>query len=208
MHGFEAAATGEGVMNERYFEVVIEGSVELMKGFITGFLEGQGIAGDVFFGDDYHIEEENPAGLLLRLTGIRGKTCTLIVGAELHELLAAALKNRRRLVPLKILKVREILDAAFDVAFRTYSREVGKELNDLLDHLPDGVSRGAAFKMHEVFLPEGKGVDAYAPLHEYELDGEGRISGSVKGVFGLYHRLGRIEVAELGDMELTFGKTL
>jgi hypothetical protein len=195
-------------MNERYLEIVVEGSVELMKGFVAGFLEGRGVAGDVFFGNDYHVEGENPAGLLLRLTGIRGETCTLIVGAGIHNLLTAALEKRRRMVPLKVLKVREILDAAFDVAFRTYSREVGKELNDLLDHLPDGVSRESAFKMHEVLLPEGKGVDAYAPLHEYELDGKERISGSVKGVFELYHQLGRLEVAELGDMELTYGKSL
>ena len=119
---------GRYVMNESYFEVTIEGSLELMKGFVAGFLEGRGVAGDVFFGDDYHIDGESPAGLLLRLTGVRGKTCTVIVGAGLHDLLAAALEKRRRVVPLKILKVREVVDAAFEIAFRTYSREVGAEL--------------------------------------------------------------------------------
>ena len=195
-------------MNESYFEVTIEGSLELMKGFVAGFLEGRGVAGDVFFGDDYHIDGESPAGLLLRLTGVRGKTCTVIVGAGLHDLLAAALEKRRRVVPLKILKVRQVVDAAFEIAFRTYSREVGAELKALLESLPEGVGRDAGFKLHVVLDPEGKGVDAYAPLHEYELDGKGRISGSVKGVFELYHRLGRFEVAELGDMELTCGKPL
>lgn len=195
-------------MNESYFEVTIEGSVELMKGFVAGFLEGRGIPGDVFFGDDYHIDGENPAGLLLRLTGIRGETCTVIVGSGLHNLLAAALEKRRLVVPLRILKVRKIVEAAFEITFRTYSREVGKELKDLLDILPEGVGREAAFKMHEVFIPEGKGVEAYAPLHEYELEGKGRISGPVKGVFGLYHQLERFEVAELEDMELTYGEPL
>jgi len=192
-------------MNESYFEVTIEGNLELMKGFVAGFLEGRGVVGDVFFGDDYHIDGENPAGLLLRLTGIRGETCTVIVGTGLHNLLAVALEKRRRVVPLKILKVRQIVHAAFEIAFRTYSREAGAELKALLDGLPEGVGRDADFKLHEVLDPEGKGVDAYAPLHEYELDGKGRISGSVKGVFGLYHRLGRFEVAELGDIELTYG---
>jgi len=195
-------------MNESYFEVTIEGSVELMKGFVAGFLEGRGVAGDVFFGDEYHIDGKNPAGLLLRLTGIRGKTFTVIVGAELHNLLATALEKRRRVVPLKILKIREIIEAAFEVAFRTYSPEIGTKLKGLLDSLPEGVGKNAAFTMHEVFNPEGKGVEAYAPLHEYELHGKGQISGPVKGVFGLYHQLGRFDVAERGNIELTYGELL
>jgi hypothetical protein len=62
--------------------------------------------------------------------------------------------------------------------------------------------------MHEKFIPEGKGIDAYAPLHDYELNGKGRISGAVKGVFDLYYRLGRFEVVELEDMELIYGEAL
>ena len=195
-------------MNERYCEVTVEGSLDLVKGFVTGFLEGRGVSGDVFFGSDYHIEKGSPSGLLMRLTGIHGETCTLIVGAGLHDLLAAALENRRCIVPLRVLKVRPVLSAAFDVTFRTYSREVGAELRELLGGLPAGVSRGPGFEMHEAVTPEGKGIEAYAPLHEYELRGKGRIEGDVKGVFGLYHRLERFEVAERGDMELIYGEDL
>ncbi|MCX5841647.1 MAG: hypothetical protein NTY16_09395 [Deltaproteobacteria bacterium] len=195
-------------MNERYVEVVIEGSIDLMKGFVAGFLEGRGVEGDVFFGEDYHVEGENPVGLLLRLTGIRGETCTVIVGAGLHDLLSTALEKRQRVVPLHIRKVRPVNSAAFDVAFRTYSREVGAELKDLLSRLPEGVARESGFEMKEALVPKGKGVDAYAPLHDYELNGKGRISGSVKGVFGVYHQLGRFEVAELGEMGLTYGGPL
>jgi hypothetical protein len=195
-------------MNESYFEVVVEGSFNLMKGFVVGFLEGRGVAGDVFFGKDYHIEKESPVGLLMRLTGTHDKTCTVIVGAGLHGLLAAALEKRRHVIPLRMVQVRQVSSAAFDVMFRTYSKEVGTEINDLLNQLPEGVIRESDFEMHEMLTPEGKGIDAYAPLHEYKLDGKGRISGSVKGVFDLYFRLGRYEVVDLGDMELTYGEDL
>ena len=193
-------------MNERYCEVTVEGSIEVVKGFVAGFLEGRGVSGDVFFGGDYPIEKESPAGLLMRLTGIRGETCTLVVEAGLHELLAAALEKRRGIVPLRVLKVRPVVSAAFDVSFRTYSREVGTELKGLFERLPVGVSLGEGFEIQEKVTPEGKGIDAYAPLHEYELRGRGRIEGDVKEVFTLYHRLERFEVAELGDMELASGE--
>ena len=193
-------------MNERYCEVTVEGSIEVVKGFVAGFLEGRGVSGDVFFGGDYPIEKGSPAGLLMRLTGIRGETCTLVVEAGLHELLAAALEKRRGIVPLRVLKVRPVVSAAFDVSFRTYSREVGTELKGQFERLPVGVSLGEGFEIQEKVTPEGKGVDAYAPLHEYELRGRGRIEGDVKEVFTLYHRLERFEVAELGDMELASGE--
>ena len=193
-------------MNERYCEVTVEGSIEVVKGFVAGFLEGRGVSGDVFFGGDYPIEKGSPAGLLMRLTGIRGETCTLVVEAGLHELLAAALEKRRGIVPLRVLKVRPVVSAAFDVSFRTYSREVGTELKGLFERLPVGVSLGEGFEIQEKVTPEGKGIDAYAPLHEYELRGRGRIEGDVKEVFTLYHRLERFEVAELGDMELASGE--
>jgi hypothetical protein len=195
-------------MNESYVEVTIEGSVELVKGFFAGFLEGRDIAGNVFFGEEYHIETESPVGLLMRLTGIHGKTCTVIVGAGLSDLLSAALNKRRSIVPLRILKVRPVISAGFDVHFRTYSKEVGAELKNLLNQLPEGVISKSGFDLQEKFVPEGKGVEAYAPLHDYELHGKGRISGDVKGVFDLYHQLGRFEVDELGEMELIHGEAL
>ena len=66
----------------------------------------------------------------------------------------------------------------------------------------------SAFELQEKLDPEGKGHEFFTPLHDYELAGKGRISGSVKGVLDLYQRLGRFEVVELGELELTFGETL
>jgi len=193
-------------MNESYFEVIIGGSSDLLKGFVVGFLEGRGVEGDIFFGEDCQIKKESPVGLLMRLTGTRDKSCTVIVGAGLHKLLTAALEKRQHVIPLHIVQVHEINAASFDVRFKTYSKEVGKEINNLLTHLPDGVTRESGFEMHEKLTPEGRGIDAYAPLHEYELNGKGRISGSVKEIFDLYCQLGSYEVVELGDMELAYGE--
>lgn len=36
-------------MNKKYYEVVVEGSFDLMKGFVLGFLEGKGIQGEAIF---------------------------------------------------------------------------------------------------------------------------------------------------------------
>jgi len=49
-------------MNEQYYEVVIEGHFDLMKGFIMGFLAGRGIEGGVFLDQECHIEGECSTG--------------------------------------------------------------------------------------------------------------------------------------------------
>jgi len=195
-------------MNEQYYEVVIEGHFDLMKGFIMGFLAGRGIEGGVFFDQECHIEGGCSTGPLMRLIGARDNVSIVIVGSGLHDLLVAALNRHPHVIPLRIRKVRKVLSAAFNCKFRTYSREVGAELKDIVNRIPEGVDGKSGFEMHEKLDPEGKGIELFTPLHDYELTGKGRISGSVKGVLDLYQRLERFEVVELGELELTFGETV
>ena len=195
-------------MNVQYYEVVIEGNLDLMKGFMMGFLAGRGIEGGVFFDAACHIEGECATGPLMRLVSAHGNANIVIIGSELHDLLTAALNKREHVIPLHIKKVRRVLSAAFDCKFRTYSREVGAELKEILSRIPEGVDGESGFEMHEKLDPEGKGLEFFTPLHDYELTGKGRISGSVKGVLDLYQRLERFEVVKLGELELTFGETV
>lgn len=195
-------------MNVQYYEVVIEGHLDLMKGFVMGFLAGRGIEGGVFFDAACHIEGECATGPLMRLVSAHGNANIVIIGSELHDLLTAALNKREHVIPLHIKKVRQVLSAAFYCKFRTYSREVGAELEEIVSRIPEGVEGKSGFEMHEKLDPEGKGLEFFTPLHDYELTGKGRLSGSVKGVLDLYQRLERFEVVELEELELTFGKTV
>ncbi len=194
-------------MNERYYEVVIEGNIELIKGFVMGFLAGRGIEGGVFFDTGCRIEGACTAGPLMRLISAHDDISVVIVGSGLHDLLVTALTRQENIIPLRIQKAREVLSAAFDCEFRTYSREVGTQLKGIVSRIPEGVDGESGFEMREKIDPEGKGVELFTPLHDYELTGKGRISGSVRGILDLYHQLGRFEVVELGELELEFGAT-
>lgn len=195
-------------MNKDYYDVVIEGHLDLAKGFVMGFLAGRGIEGGAFFDETCHIAGENEAGPLLRLVSARGSLSTLIIGSGLYDLLADALSRHPQAIALRIKKVRRVLSAAFTCQFRTYSREAGDKIKEILSCVPEGVDGESGFEMREKLDSEGKGVELFTPLHDYELTGKGRISGSVKGVLDLYQQLGRFEVAELGELELTFGETV
>ncbi len=195
-------------MNTSYYEVVIEGNLDLMKGFVMGFLAGRGIEGGAFFDDVCHIGGGETAGSLVRLISARDNVSTVVVGAGLYDLLVAALNRHPQAIALSIKDVRRVLSAAFTCHFRTYSRDVGDKLKAILGCVPAGVDGESGFELQEKLDPEGKGHEFFTPLHDYELAGKGRISGSVRGVLDLYHQLGRFEVVQLGKLELEFGETL
>lgn len=195
-------------MNPTYFEVTVEGSHDLLKGFVIGFLEGRGISGETFFGDDYELDEENPLQLLFRMMGNREESTTVIVEAELRSQLREALQRRKDSLPLKVVSVREVMGATFGFSVKTYSRDVGRSLRDLFSSPPEGVAVEPPFAPEEKIDPDGKGVEAYAPLHEYEMRWKGRVSGAIRETFALYHKVGRFEVVKLGDLHLDYGERI
>ncbi len=195
-------------MHPSYFEVTVEGSHDLLKGFVIGFLEGRGITGETFFGDDYELDEENPLEVLFRMMGHREENTTVIVEADLRLQLREALQKRKDSLPLKVVSVREVTGATFGFSLKTYSREVGQSLRDLFSNPPEGVAVEPPFFPDETVIPEGKGVEAYAPLHEYEMKWKGQVSGPVREVFSLYHRVTRFEVVKTGDLRLNYGQRI
>ncbi len=195
-------------MNPTYYEVIVEGSHDLLKGFVIGFLEGREISCETFFGDDYELDEEKPLDLLFRMMGHREESTTVIVEAGLRSLLREALQRRRDSLPLKVVSVREVAGASFGFSVKTFSREVGDSLRSLLSVPPEGVDVDPPFVPEEKIDPAGKGVEAYAPLHEYEMKWKGRVSGAIREVFTLYHKVRRFEVAKLGDLHLDYGERI
>jgi len=195
-------------MNPSYYEVTVEGSQDLLKGFVIGFLEGRGISGETFFGGEYELDEENPLEVLFRMMRQREESTTVIVEAELRGQLREALQRRKDSLPLKVVSVREVTGANFGFSVKTYSREVGQALRDLFTRPPEGVSVDPLFFPEEIVIPEGKGVEAYAPLHEYEMKWKGRVSGPIREIFSLYHRAGRFEVVKLGELHLDYGQRI
>ena len=54
----------------------------------------------------------------------------------------------------------------------------------------------------ETVNPAGKGVEASAPLHEYEIEAKGEIYGPVKEIINLYGEAEHKDMVELGSIKL------
>jgi len=190
-------------MNKEYCEVVVEGSLDLIRGFVVGFLEGKGIQGEAIFGEDHHVENEGKFGQMLRLIGVKGNRVHLIVGTGFHKLLEGALEKRKEELALKIISEKKIRQASFGFRYRAYTRELGEKLMALFEDLQEGLQI-KDYKPKETVMPEGKGVEGYAPLHEYEVKATGTIYGSAKDVIDFYGSAEHHDMVELDSIKLEY----
>jgi len=194
-------------MTKKYYEVVVEGSFDLIKGFVLGFLRGRGIEGEAVFSAERHVKHGEGLGHLLRLLTRQGDTSSIIIGEGIGLLLQEALGKVDHQLDLKVLSIREITGSHFNFKFRTYSRKAGEALKETFEKPPAGVSL-ECFELEENVRPESKGVEAYAPLHDYEIQGSGRAVGDARAVIDFYDRIEHNELIELGEIVLEYGKTV
>ncbi|MBW2599700.1 MAG: hypothetical protein JRC60_06415 [Deltaproteobacteria bacterium] len=190
-------------MNSEYCEVVVEGSLDLIRGVVVGFLEGRGIQGEAIFSEDHHVENEGRLGQMMRLIGVKGNHFHLIIGVGFFKLLEEALERRKAELALKIISEKKIKQASFEFRYRAYTRELGDELMALFGDLPEGL-QVRDYKPRETLLPEGKGVEAYAPLHEYEIKATGTMYGPVREVIDFYGRAEHHDMVELDAIRLEY----
>lgn len=195
----------KATMTKGYYEVIVEGTLDLVKGFVMGYLEGSGIQGEAIFGEEHHVENESKFGQLLRLLHVKGKQVKLIVGMGIHNLLKEVLSRRVDQLKIKIVSVREITDAAFEFSYKAYTTELGETLKKKFGNLPEELTMEGGYAPVEKINPEGKGIEAYAPLHEYELKAKGIIHGPIKAVIDFYGEIEHISMVESGDIKLKYG---
>ena len=46
-------------MRKKWYEIIIEGSFDLIKGFVIGFFEGRKIGGAIIFEREHHVKRED-----------------------------------------------------------------------------------------------------------------------------------------------------
>jgi hypothetical protein len=192
-------------MSTNFTEIMIKGEPALIKGFVIGFLEGREDKGNTFVEEEGRIEEDNPLHMILHFFSAHPHLVPVIAEAGIVESLCRALQNRKEEIPAEVMSVRNVTGAFFEFKYKTFSEEVGKSLLEFFSNLPSGVRMKVGYRPAEKITPREKGVDAYAPLHDYELQGSGVVQGEVKEIYRLYRRAGLIEAVELGKLILEYG---
>jgi hypothetical protein len=194
-------------MRRQWYEIVIEGPFDLIKGFIVGFFEGRRISGAIIFEREHHVKREGEIEHLLRAIHIEEDRVHMIMGKRTFRILDQALNKRKHEIPLKVVSEKEIVRAHFNFTYAAYAKRFGADLKNLFSQLPEGV-RLEGYQPEEIKREEKESTAGYAPLHKYEIKAKGRVTGLTGQVIDFYDRLEHNALIEFEEIELEFQDSL
>ena len=182
-------------MSVTYYEIVVKGDENLLKGFIRGFELGRSLAGGVWLCADHPID----AGHLKRLR-LHGRHVHVVCTSAVRKSVLAAFARAAE-SGVEVVSDKKIVRAWFEFEFDTYSRDVAASLKKVFNTLPT-VLELRGYEPKETVDKKARGVELYSPVHEYRFEGKGRIEGDLGKLLAIHEKLEAIEFAKTGKIHL------
>lgn len=193
-------------MNQAFYEIVLEGTFMLVRGFVVGFLSAAKPNGLYFFHRKSGIRRETLKEFLREFFELENYT-HFCIEADLIDDFKKAVEYYEKQTGMKMKSIKPIKGARFSFAYEFFNEKLAEKAKDLFSNLPDGLEVKNYIPL-ESKNEEGKGIEGgYAPLHEYTARGKGIIEGEFGGVIELFLKIKRSDLSEsitCGDVELIF----
>lgn len=187
-----------------YYDMVIEGSEEYVRGFVEGLASCHNLGEDAIIVPEDHIGKWTTLDHLKRVLQLKESAVHLILEKSLLSAFTEALSSGKGPVHLKILSAKPIRSASFDFSLKAFSKDTAEVIKQRVSNLPEGVQ--VKFSLwREEERPEAEGIEAYAPEHNYELHALGNMQGPPEKVIELHEKMESNELFELGHIQLEYG---
>jgi len=175
-----------------YHEIVLEGSLPVVRAFLMGLRLGKGWATPFLCSDDHGIHGDSRGHKALERIKLT-KDLTYVVVIDRHvPVIAEAVRAAQKQLGIAIRRDRAVNDARFDFSFRIFDRKIATRLRQLLGKSSAELTV-ALTEDHEEVRPDSKGIEAYAPEHDYVFEGQGATRGALPAVLALCEDMRRIE---------------
>jgi hypothetical protein len=180
--------------------IVVEGAERELRAFVSGFVADRGLdPSSVVFGDDVGLAHDGLADRLRALLG--GGRHVVLVPQDLSTPLVDALRRAGPEVGLDVLDCDPIHETSFRFSAEVFARDVATVIRQALAaRVPD--VRFAEHTEEEEAHDENKGVELYAPVHDYTYRVRGKVVGPLGGVLQLRRALGEIEAVTVDCLEV------
>jgi hypothetical protein len=193
-------------MGKKYYEVVFEGNYDIICGMIEGFLLAKGAKWEWYPSKEAGIETETFTEILKEWASLKTRLHHVILEDEFHNALQKELKERGDLKHLKLKftrSAREIKNCSFKFTANAYAKKYGEEIKAILATPPAGVTI-ENFNPVEEIDKEAKGVELYAPVHDYTFSGEGDAAGEVGAIIAFRKILNDHPLVQVSSIKLNF----
>ncbi|MFL6200102.1 MAG: hypothetical protein ACJ76J_13060 [Thermoanaerobaculia bacterium] len=173
----------------RWYELLIEGPEDALESLLDEH------PGDAIRGSELRLASESFTDRVLEF--LHARTHHVIFASEVHAReLVRTLQGKLRLESL-----REVVEGRFGFKAEAYNPEIGAKIHDALNtDLPDGILCVDLEK--EERHPENKGVELFAPAHDYVYKARGTIVGTPPGILEMNRRLVRLDFVHEEPLEL------
>ena len=190
-------------MARTFHEIVMEGTFLLVKGFLLGFLGGVKPEGRYFFHRRAGIRRDTFREFIKELFELENYQ-HFCLESDLVDKFIEGTKLYSKVTGMEIKSVKKIKSAHFSFAYEMFNEELARKAKKVLQNLPKNV-KVVDFHPLEIKEEEGKGIESYAPLHDFTARGKGTVIGDFEGVIDLYLEIKRSEFADfvvLTDVKL------
>lgn len=192
-------------MAKQYVEIVAQGSFKLLKGFLCGLYLDRWDAIDFFFNRDLNIKARSLLEQIRDRIGIKPELVHFIIEESQVEALKPALAKVEPWLHLQICEVRTIHQASLNFTLSAYTEQDGTRLLNLLKaERPESVELLTCEEREPERRQDAKGVEVYAPLHEYELHVKGTLRGEPAALIRYGWKLMHESLITLEEIELEY----
>jgi hypothetical protein len=191
-------------MEKEFYELVIEGPYILIKGFITGLLIGSKNMGTVIYNKEKSIKRESFSELLKEWIGVSEHLTHVIISSDIYEMVTREIETSFDDINMKVISSKKIRKACFEFKYEAFAERYGIELKNFFKDLPSGVSLLPDYKPVEEIHKEAKGIELYAPEHDYKVSAEGTVEGPLPEIIGLYEQAKEKDLIKLKEITLHF----
>ena len=175
----------------RWYELLIHGSEDALEPLLAEH------PGDAIRGSELRLASESFTDRVLELLHARTHHVVFASADHARELARAV----RRHSGLRLEGLREVVEGRFGFRAEAYNPEIGAKIHDALNSdLPAGIMCVDLEK--EERHPEAKGVELFAPAHDYVYRSRGTIVGTPPGILEMNRRLHRLDFVHEEPLDL------
>lgn len=187
-----------------FYELVIEGPLPLVKGFIYGLLEGSKRTGTVIFSRENNIKTETLVEFLMEWIHLHESVWHVVIEEGILDLVKQGLENTADLLKLKLKSERRIKKASFNFHYEVYAEKYGEEIKNIFDTLPPQLKISPDYQPQKEIHPECNGIDTFAPCHGYNLQARGSVEGPIDVLLPFYKKAQEYELIKEDQVTLHF----